>query len=275
MGLIIRPPSWAHCTSNLGGAAPTITGGSAGVEGTPVALFSSAVTHDVEYLVIALWGDFIAATNSSGLFDILIDPAGGTSWDTTNPLISNLLVGFSNDIASGLWTPRMYHFPIWVKSGASFAGRVQYASSGLSVEAAIHVYGGSANPSTWWCGTHVESIGIDTGNSRGTTHTPGNSGTYSSWTNLGSTQSGTSGAVQFGFTGHLTAYNALQYFWQFGIGSQQVGPTMWEAMGTSEAGVQSPSGPIFYAAPSGTQWQVRATCSGTGQAHNAAIYVVH
>ena len=89
MSLIVRPPSWANSTDSLP-ATPTwpgtgIVSGAANVDGTIVSVLP-AVTYDIEFLVVLISGFGTAAANTATLVDIMVDPAGGTSW-LTAPLI--------------------------------------------------------------------------------------------------------------------------------------------------------------------------------------------
>lgn len=131
MGLITKPPSWAHCTSNLSGTPSTtvqgtnITAGLNDGNGASVAILSN-LTHDVEFLVIAVQGFAQSTGNGSCLMDVLIDPAGGTTW-ASDPLINDLLVGCTQTQATTTPFPLYYFFPIWLKSGHSIGVRAQTA----------------------------------------------------------------------------------------------------------------------------------------------------
>src|SRR5690242_7803782 len=98
MGLIVKPPSWGHCTTNLtgtpsgsGAVGTSVIAGANNADTTQASLLAN-ITHDVEYLVIGIRNYLISGGNGSCLLDILIDPAGGSSWAAA-PLINDLLVG--------------------------------------------------------------------------------------------------------------------------------------------------------------------------------------
>lgn len=281
MGLITKPPSWGHCTTNISGTPSNttmtntaVTAGASNANGTAVSLLA-AVDHDIEFLVISAYNFQLTASNGSTMLDILIDPAGGSSWASA-PLISNLLAGCTINSSNGAM-PMVYFFPIWVKSGTSIGCQARTAHTvGIAGKISIYAFGGNANPGSWWCGSSVEGIGTSAGTSQGTNHTAGNSGAFSAWTNLGSPLSKPCGALQYGIQGTNTdtTTTAAGYHFEFGVGSTRVGPTLYRSTNTTEAGAQAIAGPIFSALPAGTQFQVRGTCSGTAEAIDVAIYAV-
>lgn len=281
MSLIIKPPSWGHCTTNLtgtpsGNLGTNLTAAANNVDGTAVS-FIANLTHDVEYLVIGASAVSTAGANSSALLDILVDPAGGSTWATA-PLINDLLIGQTVTGSTTVPWPIWYHFPIWLKSGHSIGGQLRTAHTAniTTGRVVIYAYGGNANPGSWWCGQTVESVGINAATSQGTDHTAGNSGAYSAWTNLGSTLSKPCGALQFAVQGsNDDATQALNsYYFEFGVGSTRIGPNIYRGTSTSESGWPSPTGPIFCALPAATQLQVRGSCGGTAEVLDVAAYAV-
>jgi hypothetical protein len=163
-----------------------------------------------------------------------------------------------------------------VPAGATLGARVRTAhTSTIAGRIGWWAYGGNRNPGTWWCGQSVETIGVDPANSIGTSHTPGNSGVYSSWTNFGSAATHAAKAAQFAIQGVMgNTASALAYHWEFGIGSTRIGPTYFKALTTSENSIVQPDQPIFANVPAGAQLMARATCSGTAEAQDIAAYLV-
>lgn len=282
--LTFPSPSWRYCQHNLASTpsisflGTTITAGANGVEGTALGL-GSALTFDAEYLVITITGFTSAGVNSSTLLDILIDPAGGTSW-ATDPLVSDLLAGFGCPIAIGGTTPSMpgmsYHFPLRVPAGAALGARAKTIhTSTLAGRVAVWAFGGNRNPGTWWSGQRVQNVGIDATNCIGTSHTPGNSGVLSSWTNFGSVTGADAKAVAFAVQGVMgIAATALTYNWEFGIASNQIGPTYYKAISNGESSAMLPCMPVFAHIPAGSQLMARATCSGTAEAFDVGAYLI-
>jgi hypothetical protein len=281
MALITKPPAWAYCTTNLANTPSPSFGTSVqasanNADGSSVAGIS-AITHDVEYLVICYQGYSSTGGNNSVLLDILIDPAGGTSWGST-PLISDLLVGCVNANTSQLIPGQnYYHFPIWIKSGSSIGMRARTAHTGSNGgTVALFAYGGNANPSSWWCGTTVTEIGINAASSQGTDHLAGDSSVFSSWTNFGSTLPYQTGALQFAVHGTnvTTTANNLNYHFEFGVGSTRIGHPILRFTNTNEGGWVINPAPIFCNLPAGTQLQVRGKCNSTAQTLDVAAYAV-
>jgi hypothetical protein len=258
--------------TGLPGGVTVTAAGSANTDGSTATLITN-VTHDVEYMVMCFYAGNTTGNEVNILADIMVDPAGGTTWETA-PLIDDLLCGFTSAIANVTVPACWYHFPIWVKSGTSFGCRIRSSVASETVAANIFLLGGNANPGSWWCGTGVETIGINAASSAGTDHTAGNSDVFSSWTNFGSTLSKPCGALQWGVQGVTSATNALGYHFEFGVGSTRIGPPIYKAFTTAELGASVPWMPIFASHPTGTQFQVRGKCSGTAQAVDLGIYAV-
>ena len=288
MGLITPGPSWAHWSDNLSVVSANgqdygtgVTAGNSNADGSSVGILSS-LAHDCEYLVLGITGFGASSINSSTLLDILIDPAGGTTWDST-PLISDLLAGYTAaldlDASSNIFgVSLMYHFPLWIPAGASIGARARTAhTSDLSGRIVAYAAGGNRNPASWWCGQKVETVGtFNTGASIGQAHTPGASGAYSSWADLGSALGADGGAVQWAVQGTgASASSGRTYRFEFGAGSAQIGPCIFKGLSLAEVATHFFPGPVFYNFPSGTQLQVRAACGGTSpQAIDCAAYIV-
>lgn len=288
MSLILpRGPSWSHWTSNLaptgltdiGVAVPagSTTSYAANTDGDPVTLLDD-LAHDCEYLIVGINSSGVAnGNNTSMLVDILVDYAGGTSW---TELISDLFGGFSDVASAGAPTHREYHFPVWLPAGTAIGARARCAHSALvTPKIVVQAGGGNANPGSWWCGQKVVKVGNFTpASSIGQSHTPGASGTFSSWASLGSALGREAGAVQWAIQGEMTTnLTAAQYRWQFGMGSRQIGPEfVVGATSSNDRNARLFNGPIFHSFPAGAQLQVRGTnFGGSAQpAHDVGAYVV-
>jgi hypothetical protein len=293
MGLIHpASPSWAYCSHNIPAppAATTVgtqcTPGGSNSDGTAAALLS-ALSHDAEYLRLSFTLD--TSQSPSGvdadiMASILIDPAGGTSWST---LIPNLILGGLSQVgtvgAGTTGSSCMFDFPLWIPAGASLGIQARCASSGAIplLRTVAFAYGGNANPASWWCGQRITDIGTSPSTSNGTLHTAGNSGSFSSWTDFGSTLAADCGALQFAVGGEGDATwgaggtSTVQYQFEFGVGGVQVGGPIFKEVTTSEAGWSLMPGLIFKRLAAGTQLQARGTCSGTAQGMGVAAYAVH
>ena len=280
MALILPSgPSWAYCTENLQ-ATPSataigtaVTAGASNTEGSDTALLT-ALAHDVEYLRIGISKFYAADLDGSALLDILIDPAGGSSYSV---LIPDLLAGWTAPTSSSAPTsiPLWYDFPVWIPAGATVACRAQ---SALAAPAAAYVlvqaFGGNANPASWWCGQRVTALGPNAATSRGVDHLAG-SGDWSSWANIGAALDVDCGAVQFGVQGTGSVMGAsVALHWQFGVGGQSLGPTIVKFTATGETTLTAPTGPIFANLPAGTQFQTRGRRAAGTTTLDCAVYAV-
>lgn len=187
-------PSFAHYSDNFGNymAADGINGfgvgvltGTSNADGADTAVMS-ALAHDCEYLWIAISNTGGSSEGGASLMDLLVDPAGGTSWGV---LITDLLVGSAANLlfnaASGI--PLAYHFPLWLPAGASLGARIRRQGVARTARIMIMAAGGNKNPASWWCGQKVESIAtFDAANSLGQLHTPGTGVSVSGAANNGS-----------------------------------------------------------------------------------------
>ena len=171
-----------------------------------------------------------------------------------------------------------YTFPLFVKAGSSIGARARTAhTSNNSGYVLALAYGGNSNPSSWWCGQKVSSVGVNPAASTGTPHTAGNSGAYSTWANFGSTLDYDCGAILIAAGGEDDASaTSLAYYFEVGIDGQRIGsPAQMVMNSTVDAGYANPYWPCFTRVGAGSQLQVRGTCSGTAQAISLAVYCVN
>ncbi|MDY6960304.1 MAG: hypothetical protein SV862_00175 [Pseudomonadota bacterium] len=290
MGLIVPGgPDWAYCSHNISGTPVVGTVGAqvvSGVndaDGTAVTVLS-ALAHDVEYLRLLLSVLNAGETNdNNALLTLLIDPAGGTSWQTFVPYlyVGGLMGTERGTTTLGSGAPSgCYDLPIWIPAGASIGAMARQAmpSAAQTFKVFAQAFGGNRNPASWWCGQRVSTIGVDASRSTGQSHTPGNSGSFSSWANLGSPLGQACGALQF-MSGGEFAFNGtwseVFYQMEFGVAGNIIGPPLMRLITNQERGWWAPQGPIFKSLPAGTQLQVRGTGSTTAQAISAMAYAIH
>lgn len=284
MALMNSPPwSFADYTSNLTGTPPAatvgtnFTAGANNTDGSAVSVLS-ALGHDVHYLVVGIGGISASAANHNALMDVLADPAGGTSWGS---FIDDLMAGFTPIPTAGtIGIQSWYHFPIYIPAGTSLGvqARSANATAATAGRVVMYAYGNPSRPEMWWCGSKVESLGVNASSSLGTAVTAGNSGSWGSWTNIG-TSGYEYGAVQFGLNGTDGASAAVGYYWQIGYGSNQLpgSPDFYASVSTAESAARTGfCQPIFCNAPASTTWQTRGKCSGTSEpSANMGIYGVY
>lgn len=250
--------------------------GTSNADSTPVTAMS-ALAFDAHYLVLSMNHFFLSGAACHVLLDVMLDPAGGTSWAT---FIDDLVCGFTAADTASYMATQWYHFPIFIKAGTSIGLRARCSHS-VTINlgtVGMNVFGNPSRPEMWWCGQKAESLGINAATSKGTNVVPGSSGTFGSWASMG-TSTARYGAVQYGLNGVDSSTSALAYHFQIGHGSTEFpgAPMVHSAMGTTETNALCGNvGPIFCDEPAGTIWQMRATCgSGGPETFNAAIYGVY
>ncbi len=270
-----RVPSFTRFLDNMN-ATPSLTPGTAvtaganNADGSAVAALS-ALPFDCELLVIGIGGFNTNTALGKVLLDILVDPAGGTSWAS---LIDDLLAGFTAISTASISVPLWYKFPLYIKAGSTLGLRARTAHTAdiTTGNVVLQAYGGNRNPQSWWCGQKVESIGITAASSKGTDFTPV-SGSFSSWANFGSPLSAHAHAMQFACQGSDAASLGTNYNVEFGVGSTKIAPTMVKIMNTTELGWSTPLEP-HVSLPSGAQLQVRGIANGTAEVLDVAAYAV-
>jgi hypothetical protein len=157
------------------------TSGADNTKGSAVSLIAGAsVTEDIYGLFIWFVGGSTNTAQRVFLADIVIDPAGGTSWST---LINNLLV-CAPDLAFGGYN---YYFPIFIKAGTSIGFQHQCNAATQTMRCAVKGFGKPTRPDLLRYGTKVETIGANTASTEGTAITPGTSGAWGSYASLGTT----------------------------------------------------------------------------------------
>ncbi|MEJ2117695.1 MAG: hypothetical protein P8Y36_07255, partial [Alphaproteobacteria bacterium] len=242
-----------------------------------------ALSHDVEFLRIGVFRFAANGVNSSTLLDIMIDRAGGASWET-DPLIPNLTAGSLGgcyieytQYPAGItcW----YNFPIWIPAGASLGvrGQTAHTSDITTGRVIIQAAGGNRNPASWWCGQRVTAIGIDTSYSIGELIPTAAAPSWGAWTNVGSALASDAYAVQMMMQGEGdSSLSNSTIYTQIGVSNTQIGPNLVRATNTYESGAVIMPGPIFCALPAGTQLQARASrVSGSNDDVDVVIYAVH
>ena len=176
---------------NWSGASPSstmgtsITPGTSGAEGSWTAVAGGAnLTSDVYLVSFQPHAGATTSVDKSHLFDIGVDPAGGTSY---TEVISNIVAGHSCAMNSAPAQGNIaFLFPIFIKAGSSVAVRCQGShSTPGTVRVIMSFRGQPASPHQLPVGAYAETIGAITG-TQGVTFTPGN-GTEGAWELLGTT----------------------------------------------------------------------------------------
>lgn len=139
----------------------------------------SAIAQDCYGISIMFSGQSATTSSRRCLVDLLVDPAGGTSWSVA---IANLAAVGPTFGTSGAWGVH-YYFPLYLKSGTAIGTAHQNAVAGtLPLRVAMRVYGKPKRPHLVKCISKVQTLNADT-TTTGTTvaTTPGTAakGSYS------------------------------------------------------------------------------------------------
>ena len=283
MGLIHTPgPAFQFCVDSMPGTPVTTTpgtnlaSGSSNADGTAASVLS-ALAQDIQYLIVGVAGLGVTTNEqNSCLVDILVDPAGGTSWAD---LVSDIACGARPaQTAVAITMHTWFYFPLFVKAGSSIGAQCRKSGATASTGCVImYAYGQPKRPGMWWCGQGVETLGNVAASSRGTSFTPGNTGAAGTYATMG-TSTKRYGALQLGITSNDASALAVAYQVNIGVGSQRLPgtPTFHVQMSTAEVMSQNAvGGPIFVDIPASTAVQVGGTCSGTAEALSATIHGVY
>jgi hypothetical protein len=197
---------------NNTGFGASATSGAANTKGSPVTLIAGAsVTEDCYQIDIVFGGGSTAGAQRTFLADILIDPAGGTSWST---LIPNLLVLGPHHSFGGYH----YSFPLFIKAGTSIGFQHQCNAATQALRCAIVLLGKPTRPELLKYGHKVEAIGANTTSTIGVSVTPGSSNDKGSYASLG-TASNSNFYWQIGTAmADATAGTSYQYVFDLALG---------------------------------------------------------
>lgn len=266
----LRPLNGAYqhnlpATPTADGGTTVTASGSAHTKGSWASLIDP-VSYDTTMLFVAVSNVRASGANSRTLLDLAIGPTGGGSEQI---IVPDILVGGLSSNTYGVNAG--YYLPIRVPKGARLSARCQSVATSKNIVVAVWAYSGGA---FWPVYTACDAYGPDTATSGGVSHTAGNSGAESSWASVGSAASRAyTGFLPVVALGSVTAYNGIQYHFEFGYNSGS--PTFdetWFHTDTGEAGKGFPNHVRPVAIASGTQVQARGEASGTAQALDVAWY---
>lgn len=244
-----------------------VASGTAHTKGSYVSLVDP-VTFDSHMLMLRIADIATTATNTDMLLDIAIGDTGGGNEQIILP---DLLVGWTqagNNRAGAL----QLYFPVFIPKGKSVRARCQSSVVSDTADVLAVLYEGAALP--WRAFAGCDAYGVNSsGDSSGTSHTPGNTGAESSYASIGGTTSKNYRAIMLRVHPTNTTTSNLAYHWELGISSATPPGAEWFLLDTtSEEAELFPNFPYMINIPSGTQLQIRGECSGTAQAHDVAFY---
>lgn len=283
--MITHPPttfelsasSWASNPSATPGTSVTLGASNADAAGGVTGLITTPLPFACRRLKIHAGTNNLSAVDTSSLMDIVVDLAGGTSWDLTNRLIFSLPVGHLETEGAGAIGGRTWDFPIFIPSGATVGaiGRNVTGSDRTCLVTAA-AYGRPRGP--WWCGHRVDALGDVRASSGGTAITPNASAnTYGSWTSVGAATARKYKKLIASWQGPASSsFTANGTQLQIGIGSNPIpGADFMYGLSTVEvcSAAHGDNGLIHAIIPTGTQLQARTRGSVTST--QAAQLVLH
>lgn len=257
--LILPPVHNLVATPSLTAPGVAVTASaSINTKGAWAQVFAAAsVPYDVYGIWMIITLDSASATVTRSLYDIGIGGAGSEI-----VFVPNILnTGPSTLINCVLG--QLFFFPLFIPKGTRIAVRKQSNIGSEAANVTMWLMGGGGLP-PWDVFTGCDVYGTDVATSGGFAHTPGNSGTYSTWTNIGATLSRNYGAILplIGM-GSDTTQTSLMGYLQMGINSVNFGQYMYTVGNTENMGWLMPPLPLYNRWPSGAQMMLRSTMSGT------------
>lgn len=278
MGLMMPPPrgllgsitNLAATPANYSSRATAVAAsGSINTKGSWTQLIAAAsIVAPVIGISVSIANNPTSGAAVRSFFDIGV---GGSGSEVV--LISNLaFVGPSN--ASNQPGPAEIFIPVRIPAGTRVSCRHQSTSASKTSNVLVTVYFGNWAEHRTFAG--AECINADTSTTSMLALTAGNSGSYGSWTNAGSTTSRTYyGGSIMAMNDTVTALSALTYVADWGWNSTACGSRWFVAQTTEAQGSFSGSAFEFGTIPSGTQLQIRAKCGGTAEALQYGIMCLY
>lgn len=267
MGLMYMPTRGIGTVSNLASSVGTYSNRGTNVaapvstntKGSWVELISAAnVTGPVIGFTAQIANNLGAGAARRCLHDIGIGGAGSEV-----VIVSNLGTTGPNNPATQPAARELF-FPIRIPQGTRIACRSQSNNASQTSNVVITLFYGNWLDYQTYSGAEV--IGADTSTTSMLAHTAGNSSAYSSWTNIGSpTTRPYYGGALYVMNDTLTTLTALNYVAQFGYNSNPEGETWFAATTNESQGSFLNSTFTPGKIPTGTQLQIRAKCSATGE----------
>lgn len=266
MGLIvpsIAQAAWQNnlpATPTVNAAGTTITAhASINTKGSYTELFS-ATTYDSYGFWLATNNSSANATDTSMLLDIAIGAAASEV-----VIFPNYLCGYRTGIGG------MIFVPLFIPKGSRVSARIQALISADDINVVMHLNGGrSGLGGSIFVG--CDAYGVNTADSGGTAHTPGNTGTESTDANVGSVLSRDYGAVLLGLGHSGTGLSANAVHWELTDGTNTLAEWWSQHQSTEQIFGPWPPVPFNMKLAGGTQLQIQAEASGTGDANDVAFY---
>ncbi len=216
-------------------------------------------TYDIYGFYLVLGNSGAAGT----LTDMMLDVAKGPNQE--NVIIPEYTCGWRASRGFCQYYP--------IEAGALVSARIQALITVDTLDLLMFANGG-ANGAPGQLFSGCDAYGTNTSLSRGTSHTPGNSGAESTAADIGIPTTRDYGAIMFSQNGTLanTTMNAAAYHWELLFGGQVRAEWYIQTETTETYNGPFPIGPRYLSIPTGTQLRVQAECSGVAQAQDIAYY---
>ncbi len=246
----------------------------AGVD-TLTTLFTDLITaaqctFDVGYIELWIAETVVpSGTDSSCLLNLYTGAAASEV-----ALISGLAAGWCDQPQL---KPKVYGIPCFIPQGTRISMKTQAITASLSLEIVCTLYPADAGRagSMQRGPTKFEVIGVNTTGSRGTLHTPGNTGSFSTAVDFGATTSFDARWMQLMASGQGTksdiTMTSIAYIVEVSKSGGPVFGSWYVNNSAQETQVLVPARMIPVIVPSGTQLQIRAKGSGTAEAQDYSI----
>lgn len=228
----------------------------------------TTVLASTTYDIYGFWLGVSSTQASNTRTDMMLDLAIGPNQE--NIIVPEWLCGWR---ALAVLGPAPVYFPIFIPRGTKISARVQALIASDTAELMFFGNAGtSAMPGPLFAG--CDAYGTAVASSIGTSHTPGNSGADSTAADIGSTLAKHYGAVLLMVQGTLADTNMgnAAYHWKLVLGAVQLCQWWFGSEGAERVMGPFPPTPFLASLPSGSQLQVKATCSGTAEAQDVAFY---
>lgn len=272
-----KPRRTVFTLSNMP-ATPTNTAASMGTSvttgATPHAatawttIFTAAqVTKDIHRLWLSIVDSGASATRTDAMIDLAVGEAGSEV-----AFLTNYLAGWNPNGSSPVADDDI--LPLLIARGQRISFRARSLQTSKAVNVVMSAIGFEEMPAD--CFRGIDILGGNAAASTGTSIVPGNTGTYGSWADIGSTTSRVYHAVKPMVQGTLanTATSSQAYYFRIGAGSAVLAnQPLWRFSATTAELVMGPSPNEWHytRVESGTQLQMSATGSSTANTFDGAI----
>ena len=225
----------------------------------------SSTTYQAGMLALSVHSTAATGVQTDSLVDIGIGTAGNEV-----VLIGDILCGYKHG-PDNVRQPDTIIIPdLHIPEGTRISARMQsLVTGGKTSIVQLCVYSGASSPAHKF--TVVDTYGVSTASSQGTSVTAGLSNAFGSWTNVGSTTTKDYGGVFLIAQGNTSALSNNMYYFEVGISSTTL--ARWYIRFQSGEVVlgQIPGVPYFGHIPKSSQLQVRSACNNSGSVDSLGV----